>query len=226
LRGRTVGVRNYLNTAALVVRGLLADAHGVMANEMSWRVGDVDRVERDTIPIPRLLRPADVQAAPRGATLADMLASGEIDALIHYEPPRGFGQDPSRIKRLFTDPATVEQEYYRSTGIFPVMHLIGIRRTLFESDPSLAHRVYDAFTAAKDAAVADLWSQSSPKISLPWLNADVARTVELAGRDFWPYGVRKNRPALESLTRYALEQGVTARRLSMDELFAPNLLDT
>ncbi|MGZ9144133.1 MAG: hypothetical protein ACXW4O_17525, partial [Candidatus Binatia bacterium] len=180
----------------------------------------------EIIPIPKMLRPVDIQAAPRGATLADMLIANEIDAIIHYSPPRGFGREPAPIRQLFADPGATEREYFQSTGIFPIMHLIGIRRTLLESDPLLAFQVFDAFSQAKDAAIADLWSRSSPKISLPWLNADVAKTVELAGPDFWPYGVQGNRTALESITRYGFEQGLTAQQLSFEELFVPSLLDT
>ena len=152
--------------------------------------------------------------------------SGEIDALIHYNPPRGFDPAQSRIKRLFRDPAAAERQYFQATGIFPIMHLVGVRRSLLDKDPSLARKVYDAFSGAKESAISDLASQSSPRISLPWLNADVARTVELAGADFWPYGVGKNKAALESLTRYAFEQGLTRRRLPISELFAPGLLET
>ena len=219
LRGRKIGVRTYLNTAALVVRGLLAEAHGVMANDIRWLVGDIDQVERDTFPIPRLLRPVDIQAAPRGVALADMLMSGEIDALIHYAPPREFNQDKSRIRRLFTDPGRSEREYFQSTGIFPIMHLVGIRRSLLEDHPPLARQVYDAFTQAKAAAIADRRSQGSP------FSAEVTETVEHAGRDFWPYGIQQNRLALESLTRYAFEQGLTDRQLRLEDLFVSSLLD-
>ena len=226
LRGRIVGVRNYLNTAALVVRGLLADEYGVAANEISWRIGDVDQVERETIALPKLTMPFDIQAAPRGATLADMLSSGEIDALIHYNPPRGFGTPQPHIRRMFADPVTAEQAYFRATGIFPIMHLVGVRRALLRDDPQLALAIYDAFSKAKELAMTDLLSESSPKISLPWLNAAVAGTIELAGPDFWPYGVTRNKAALESLTRYAFEQGLTDRQTRLDELFPADLLQT
>jgi 4,5-dihydroxyphthalate decarboxylase len=197
LRGRIVGVRNYLNTAALVVRGLLADDYGVTADEISWRVGDIDRVERDTIALPRLTKPFDIQAAP-GVPLADMLMSGEIDALVHYTPPRGFDPAQPRIKRLFADPAAAERLYFQSTGIFPIMHLVGIRRTLIQQDPSIAGKVYNAFSNAN----------------------------ELAGDGSWPYGINRNEAALESLTRYAFEQGLTDRRMTMEEVFAADLLNT
>jgi 4,5-dihydroxyphthalate decarboxylase len=203
LRGRIVGVRSYLNTAALVVRGLLADEYGVRADEISWRVGDIEQVERQTIPISQLLRPFDIQAAPHGATLTGMLAANEIDAIVHYSPPSEFNRIPSSIRRLFADPAAAERDYFRSTGIFPIMHLVGVRRTALQANPSLARLAYDAFVQAKDAA-----------------------GIASSGPVSWPYGIENNRSALTSLTRYAFEQGVTDRQLSFEELFAADLLNT
>lgn len=227
LRGKTIGVRNYLNTAALVVRGLLADDYGVPSDAISWCIGDVNDPERTTIPVPRLEKPTDLRALPSGRTLRGELLSGGIDALIHYDPPRGFDHTAeSPFRRLFPDPAAAERAYFQKTGIFPIMHLIGIRRRLLEDDPSLARNVYDAFTRAKALAMGDLMSPSSPRISLPWLNDDVARTIALAGPDFWPYGVSKNAAALASLARYAFEQGLTNRPLTMPELFDRSLMET
>jgi 4,5-dihydroxyphthalate decarboxylase len=227
LRGRTIGVRNYLNTAALVVRGLLSDEYGVASDEMAWRVGDVNDVERTVIAVPRLERAVDIEALPYGKTLAGQLLDGGIDALVHYEPPRGFdAAGQSQFGRLFPDPAAAERAYFRKTGIFPIMHLIGVRPLLLEQDPALPKKLYDAFTSAKARAVNDLMSQSAPKLSSPWLSDDVARTVALAGPDFWPYGVRKNEAALACLVRYACEQGLTSRLLTMADLFAASLMDT
>jgi 4,5-dihydroxyphthalate decarboxylase len=200
LRGRIVGVRNYLNTAALVVRGLLADSYGVASTDISWRVGDIDRIERKTVSIPQLALPTDIRPA-LGTPLAQMLISGEIDALVHYDPPRGFGGDRPRIKRLFADPAEAERAYFQATGIFPIMHLVGVRRSLLEQDPSLARKVYYAFSQASDGAMT-------------------------ATAQSWPYGVAANASALASLTRYAFEQGLTDRPLQFDELFAFDLLAT
>lgn len=200
LRGRVIGVRNYLNTAALVVRGLLADSYGIASDEIRWRVGDIDRVQRTTIAIPSLTRPTEIRAV-QGTPLADLLLSGEIDAIVHYDPPRGFGGEQPRVRRLFADHLAAERLYFETTGIFPIMHLVGVRRDLIERDPTLPRRVFDAFSRARD-------------ITMP------GRT------DSWPYGVASNRIALESLARYAFEQGLTDRALRLDELFAPDLLQT
>lgn len=206
LRGKVIGVRNYLNTAALVVRGLLKEEYGVASDEISWRVGD---------------------ALAHGKTLTTELLSGGLDAIVHYDPPRGFSlAGDSPFKRLFSDTAAAERAYFQKTKIFPIMHLVGVRRTLLEEDSALAQKVYDAFITAKDLAVNDLLSPSSPKVSLPWLNDDVARTIALAGPDFWPYGISSNEAALASLARYAFDQGLTNRLLAVTDLFEPGLLDT
>jgi 4,5-dihydroxyphthalate decarboxylase len=204
LRGRVVGVRNYLNTAALVVRGLLSDVYGVAARDVSWRIGDVDDVERDRILVPDLLGDAEIKAVPPGATLSAMLVAGEIDAIVHYNPPRGFGPAPAPVKRLFADPTGEEQKYFADTGIFPIMHLVGIRKTRLRDDPSLAGKVYDAFERARHGV-------ASPG------------QQEGAG-DRWAYGVACNRAALEMLSRYAFEQGITSRQLQLNELFVPDLM--
>jgi 4,5-dihydroxyphthalate decarboxylase len=216
LRGRAIGVRNYLNTAALVVRGLLQDSSGIESDEVDWWVGDVDQVERDQIAVPSLLRPTSIRPAPHGRTLNDMLVDGTIDALVHYHPPRDFGAAASPIRRLFANSDAAERDYYRSTGIFPIMHLVGIRRTLHERDPLLARRVYDAFNRAKDA----------PANASPALNGSAASTPDFSAPEFWPYGVEKNRAAIAALSRYAFEQGLTARPPALEELFVPELLAT
>jgi 4,5-dihydroxyphthalate decarboxylase len=223
LRGGSIGVRNYLNTAALVVRGLLHDAYGVSADEINWWVGDVDQIERDSIPVPALSRPTHIEPAPRGRTLSEMLIDGSIDALVHYHPPRGFGGAGAPIRRLFADSAAAEREYFRSTGIFPIMHLVGIRRTLHQSDASLARRVYDAFDRANAAASADTTSSDTPT---PPRSGSAMVAIDFNAPEFWRYGVSANRSAIAALSRYAFEQGLTARPLSIEEIFVPELLTT
>lgn len=216
LRGRAIGVRNFLNTAALVVRGLLRDSAGIESDEIDWWIGDVDQVERDNIPVPSLLRQTNIRPAPRGRTLSDMLIDGTIDALVHYHPPRGFGTPASPIRRLYADSAAAERDYYRSTGIFPIMHLVGLRRPLYDRDPLLAVRIYDAFNRAKSTPGKP--SSASSGVGAP--------TPDFEAPEFWPYGVEKNRAAIATLSRYAFEQGLTARRLSLPDLFVPELLAT
>lgn len=226
LRGRTVGVREYSNTATLVVKGMLADEYGVDASDIRWRVGDVDRSERADIPVPELPEHFDIAPVARGNLLSDLLARGEIDALVSYHPPACFGQADVPVQRLFPDYRAVEEVYFRRTGIFPIMHLIGMRRSLAVQHRGLARSIFDAFCAAKDAAIAELTAMQSLKVALPWCHSDLTRTQALMGADYWPYGIERNVDAINSLLRYSHTQGLTTRIAEVEELFEPSLLNT
>ncbi|MFT4118774.1 ABC transporter substrate-binding protein [Bradyrhizobium sp.] len=226
LAGKTIGLRSFLNTAALVVRGLLKDEFQVDPCGIKWRLGDLDEPERRNIPVPGLAQPFDIQVLDYGTTLSQALLSGAIDAIVHYDPPRAFFEKDPKVRRIFSDVGAAERAYFQKTGIFPIMHLVGIRRSLVEQDPTLPWKVYDAFARAKARAISDLGVQGAQTVSLPWLRDDVERTVALAGTDFWPYGIDANKAALESLVRYAFEQGLTSQRLNVAALFDPTLSAT
>jgi len=226
LRGKLVGVREYSNTAALVVRGLLEDEYGVRAHEMRWRIGDVDHRERESIPPPRLPAAYDAAVVTDGRLLSDLLADGTLDALLAYQPPRCFTDRHPSVARLFRDPVAAEQDYHARTRRFPIMHLVGIRRDLAARNPGLARRVHDAFCRAKAAAIADLGASQALKVTLPWAAAELERTKRAMGEDFWPYGVAANRAILEAMTGYPVSQGLIGRRLGLEELFEPSTLDT
>lgn len=226
LKGRRVGVREYSMTAAVVARGVLSDEFGVPADTIQWVVGDVDERERDTIPLPDLPPGFTVERAPDSALLSDMLLKGGIDALLAYKPPKAFLAGDSRVRRLFPDYAEREMRYAKASGIFPIMHLMGIRRELAEAEPWLPQVLQKAFTRAKDLAMQDLTMVQALKISLPWLAKAVAETHDALGQDYWPYGIEKNRRAIEALTRWHHEQGLSPRRLRVEEIFCAATLQT
>jgi 4,5-dihydroxyphthalate decarboxylase len=226
LRGRRVGVREYSMTAAVVGRGVLAEEFGLRADEVHWVAGDVDEPERTTIPLPSLPSGFSVERAPDGALLADMLVSGDIDALLAYKPPKPFLAGDARVRRLFADPTDREMAFARRTKIFPIMHLMGIRRELAEAEPWLAKALLDAFTQAKDLALADLAVVQALKISLPWVAKAVEETRAALGSDYWPYGIAKNRFAIEALARWHHEQGLSPRLLRPEEMFFRTTLDS
>jgi len=226
LRGRRVGVRDYANTASLVARGFLEDDYGLNARDVRWIVGDIDHVERTNIRLPQLAPGFDVCTAPTGQLLSKLLASGELDGLIDFQPPRCFVEGNAAVGRLFPDHQSAERDYFARSGIFPIMHVLVLRREIAERDGWVADHLYRAFGKAKDIAVADLWSPGALKISLPWVSEEYRRTVDLMGRDFWPYGIAANHTAIESIARYIHAQGLAPRQLAIDELFAPSLLST
>ncbi len=224
LRGRRIGVREYSMTAAVVARGVLEDEHGIGGRDVTWVMGDVDEVERTHIPLPELPAGFTVERAPEGRLLVDMLFAGEIDALLAYKPPKAFAKGDPRIIRLFPDYEAREQEYARRTGIFPVMHLMGVRRDVAEGEPWLPMALQAAFTKAKDMAIADLSIVQALKVALPWAPAEYARTVAALGEDYWPYGVKRNRAALEALARWHHAQGLSPRPIAVEEMFWPGTL--
>jgi 4,5-dihydroxyphthalate decarboxylase len=220
LKGRLVGVREYTMTAAVVARGILADEYGIRAEDIRWCMGDVDVRERDRIDAPTLARDIDVTVAPDGKFLDSMLRVGEIDALLAYKPPPCFVDNAPNVGRLFPDYVRDEKAYFKKTGIFPIMHPVGVKTGLLHQHPWLSANLYAAFDKAKAIAMEDLRAVQALKIALPWLADAVGDTVAIMGPDFWPYGIEPNRSALDALTRQAHAQGVTARRLTLKEMFA------
>lgn len=225
LRGREVGVPEYQVTAALWVRGLLQDEYGVASSEIRWRTGGIEepgRYEKLALELP-----PEIEVKPIAAEMAlgPMLAGGEIDALVAPRAPRCFVAGTPGVGRLFPDYRQAERDYFAKTALFPIMHVVGVRRTLLERQPWLAASVYKAFLRAKAAAVAELANSTALHATLPWLAAELEQTRSLMGDDYWPYGVEANRTALEALTRYSFQQGLTPRQLAIEELFAPSTLD-
>jgi 4,5-dihydroxyphthalate decarboxylase len=221
LRGKRVAVPEYQMTAAVWVRGILRDEYGIEPEEIDWHTGGLREpayAERLAV---RLPAGVEVRRIPVDRTLEEMLQSGDLDALITTEQPPAMREPGSPIRRLFTDYGEVERAYYSRTGIFPIMHLLVVRRDVYEANPWVAKSLTDAFTEAKAAGNARLRFQPSLPVGLPWLQ----EAIEEVDRDFdgdaFPYGVEPNRHVLDVMTRYMHEQGLTARRVGVDELFAP-----
>ena len=149
-----------------------------------------------------------------------MLRNGELDALFTARAPSSFLKGEPHIARLFPNTRAAEQAYYKKTGLFPIMHLIGIRKTLVERYPWLAVSVYKAFCEAKALAMVDLRDVNALMVTLPWLEAETNETIAVMGKDFWKYGIHENVPEIEALTQYVHEQGLTDRKVAVEELFA------
>ena len=226
LEGKTVGLVEYDMTAAVVVRGLLRDEYGVDTTKIRWRVGDPEVPWREKIPIPDVPDGTDVAPVADGRTLNEALASGALDALCGIEPPSCFTAGAPGVDRLFPDWRSVERDYFARTGIFPIMHAIGIKRELLDANPWLAVSLMEAFESAKDLALRELAVMNAPKATLPWVAAELQATKNVMGEDYWPYGIDKNRSILETLIKYSFEDGLILRRLGIDELFAPSMLYT
>jgi 4,5-dihydroxyphthalate decarboxylase len=223
LKGRVVGVPEYSMTAAVWVRGMLQDEYGVKPADIEWRTGGLEEPGRGEMLKVNLPSSLHVKRVEEKA-LSDMLSTGELDALITARAPSCFTKGNPNVTRLFKDFRSAEKTYFAKTGLFPIMHLIGIRESLVERYPWIATSLYKAFRQAKAACLADLDEVVALPISLPWVSSEVEETKALMGENFWPYGVKENGKTLEAITRYSYEQGLSARRLPVEELFVPATL--
>jgi 4,5-dihydroxyphthalate decarboxylase len=209
-------------TANVWIRGIFEDEYGVKPIDIRWRRGGLEepgREERTKIKLPA---DVDYAAIPEHRTLSDMLAKGEIDALLSARAPSCFRDGAPHVGRMFADYPAVEEVYFRKTRIFPIMHAVGIRRSLVERHPWLAVSVYKAFLKAKALCMKELGQIGHLATSLPWSVAEYHRLRTAMGEDYWSYGVAANRHVLATLTRYSFAQGLSVRKLDVDEMFAPS----
>jgi 4,5-dihydroxyphthalate decarboxylase len=209
LKGKRIGVGDYQMTAAVWTRGYLQHEYGVRPNDLAWVVGR---------PIRAIEPPRDVDITVLGAgeNLDELLERGDIDALMSVMIPQGLGRT---VKRLFPDFRRVEQDYYRKTGIFPIMHTFVLRTRVYDANTWLAVGLYRAFCRARDAAYRHMYDTDALTVSLPWVIDEVERSKEVA----WDYSIEGSRPTLEALVQYLDEQELTRRRMDVAELFAPNV---
>ena len=227
LRGRKVGVPEYQMTAALWLRGFFQHEYGVHPREMEWRSGGQETPGREEKL--KLQLPPDIhyEPIPEGKTLSRMLDAGELDALFTARTPSCFADGSPNVVRMFSNFIQAEAEYYRKTGIFPIMHTIVLKRQTYEEHPWLAMSLYKACLASKNIVLKGLLhTGGAPLYSiLPWGGWEAERTRSILGDDWWPYGIEKNRTTVEALCRYSYEQGLSVRLATMEELFAPETFD-
>lgn len=220
LKGKQIGVPEYQMTANVWVRGMLEEEYGVKPADILWRRGGLEepgREERSPMKVPPGV---DLKTVPTDRSLSDMLEKGELDGVIGARAPTCYLRGAPNVGRLFPDYPAVEEAYFKKTKLFPIMHAIGIRRSLVEKYPWLAVSVYKAFVKAKALCVHELGQIGHLATTLPWPVAEYDRVRKFMGEDFWPYGVHENKHALETLARYSSEQGLSQRLVRLDEMFA------
>lgn len=222
LAGKTIGTPLWIQTAAIWIRGHLRHDYGVDLGSVRWVQGAVEHAgaHGDDPPLPSPLMPLDIVKAPPDRSLNDMLAAGEIDALIGSRAPDSIRHD-SAVGRLFADYRAVERAYFAKTGIHPIMHCVAIRRAVYEANPWIARSLYDAFCASKDWALEMMRFSGAQRYMLPWLFSDLDEIDALFAGDPWPYGIDANRPTLTALTGYMAEQGMIDREIPIEDLFVP-----
>lgn len=221
LRGKVVGTPEYQLTACVWMRGILGDRHGVPYDSVTYRTGGQEtagRVEKASVDLGESVR---ISAIPADRTLSEMLVTGEIDALCTPRVPSPFTAGDPRVQRVFPDVVAAEKEYYAATGIFPIMHVVVVRRDVYERHPWVAQSLSKALLAAKDQAYDRLYDTSALRFMLPWLIPQLEEARTLLGEDYWSYGLEPNRENLATFLRYHHEQGLSKRLFAPEELFAP-----
>jgi 4,5-dihydroxyphthalate decarboxylase len=219
LEGKRIGLPMYTMTASIFIKGLLEHDHGVDLSGITWVEGQINAADRhgnpSTMP---LVRPARIEKNTSGKSLSDLLEAGEIQAIIGTGMPKALGRNPD-IVRLFPNFREVEKDYYRRTRIFPVMHLVVIRKDVHERHPWLAKNLYKAFDDAKNLALEKMKYIGALRYMLPWLPDDLDEIEDVFGGDPWPYGIAPNRPTLEALVRYLHDQGLISAPIPLEKLF-------
>jgi len=219
LCGKRMGVPEYSMTAAVWLRGMFQHEYGILPSEIHWvQAGEEHPGRKDRVDFEM---PAAVRLESRpDTTLNALIESGEIAAMMSPRMPTCFLQGSPRVKRLFPDYRQAEMAYFKKTGMFPIMHVLVIKRSIYEKEPWVAQTLYKAFCDAKEICMRDLYDTNILRVSLPWTSAEYEDTRDLMTADYWPYGLEANRANLETLHGYLLEQGLIKQKLNLDELFA------
>lgn len=221
LKGRRIGVPEYQLTANVWARAILQDDYGVSPADVTWVRGGIDepgRPEKIKLRLPPDVR---MENAPEGDTISAMLDRGDIDGFMAPRPPGGAAASNPDVGWLFDDPTAVAKDYYRRTGVFPIMHVVGVRKDLAAQHPWLPGAVLKAFEQAKAAALARLADTSATKVTLPFVEEQLKAARESMGQDYWSYGVAPNRATLEAFVRHHHAQGLSARLMAVDDIFHP-----
>jgi 4,5-dihydroxyphthalate decarboxylase len=227
LRGKRVGTPGYGMSANTWIRGFLLDEYGIKPDEMQWIETTKSSDEGALNVAPPKFLPAGfpLVKGPPGIDESELLLSGGCDALITAITPRAFLEGNPKIRRLFPDFRATERDYFKKTGVFPIMHVVAIRTDAIEAYPGLPKAVFQMYSQAKQVAYANLETTTSLKVTLPWVTQEFEDTRELMGENFWPYGIQANRKELELVMRYTHEQGLTKDRRKFEELFHPSTLE-
>jgi len=223
LAGKRIGTPLYTQTAAIWIRGDLENIYGADLSDVQWIQGAVEKAgtHGDPPAPPQLSKPIKISSNTSDKSLSQMLADGEIDAVLGSRMPDSVRTHPDKVAHLFPDFRQEEKRYYQEHRIHPIMHCVVIRRDIYESNKWIAQSLYKAFLAAKDWAIDQMYFSGAQKYMLPWLFDDLREIDNIFGGDPWPYGIEENRPTLEALVKYMRQQNFIAEEVGLEDLFAP-----
>lgn len=225
LIGKKIGCPEYQMTAPVWIRGILSDEFGIPVDSVTYFTGgeeEPNRTEKLKLSLPDNIK---VERIGEGKTLSKMLLDGEIDALYTARKPSTYQGPGGTVRRLFENFQSVEESYFAKTGIFPIMHTIVVKRSIYEEDPWVCQSLLKAFSQAKDITMQSLSETAALKAMLPWLVAHFEDAQRIMGEDYWPYGFDANEATINTFLRYSFEQGLSKRQLKAEELFAPETLE-
>ena len=226
LKGKRIGLPEYQLSANVWARAILQDDYGVRPEDVTWVRGGIEspgRPEKIALQLPPGVK---LESAPEDSTISDMLDRGEIDAFMAPRPPSAHVLANPNVGWLFDDPTSVAKDYYRRTNVFPIMHVVGVRKSLAEAQPWLPGAVFKAFSQAKSAALEALSDTSATKVTLPFVEEQLKAARDTMGEDYWSYGVAPNRATIETFLRHHYSQGLSTRQLSVDEIFHPSTYES
>ena len=224
LRGRRVGIPEFQMTAMVWVKGILSDDYGVKVTDVEWHMGGLEepgREERVPLKLPAEIK---IRSIPPDRTLSQMLEVGEVDAVLAARSPSPFIQGSAHVRRLFENFVEVEKDYFKRTGIFPIMHTVAIRRSVYDANPWVAVSLYKAFIEAQRVSLNGLYGAPALRYSLAWLYSYLEQERQFLGPDGWANGAARNRKTVDTLIRYLAEQGIIVEAFPFESLFAPNTL--
>lgn len=225
LKGKRIGVAEYQLSANVWVRGILEDSYGIKPADIIWVRGGMDtpgRPEKIQLDLPADIR---IEQAGPNNTLNQMLADGDIDGFIGPRWPRCFDEGHPHVGRLFSDSISTAENHFQETGIFPIMHVLGVRRTLAADHPWLPGALFKGFSAAKAIAQAALNDTSATKVTMPFVEDNLDRAKRLIGPDYWSYGIPDNVKVLEAFLDMHFRQGLSPRRVTIEEAFHPTTFE-
>jgi 4,5-dihydroxyphthalate decarboxylase len=223
LKGKSIGSPEWAHTAAVYMRGWLEHEAGVRLRDVHWyqaganEIGRIEKVELNLPPGVQLTRIAD-------RSLSEMIASGEIDCALIARPPNSFLAGHPDVMRLFPDFYEREEEHFARSKVFPIMHVIAMRRDILDAHPWAARNLYNAFNESKRRSVERLLDPAVSRYPLPWLPTYARRMRDLFDGDPFPFGIEENRPTLELFLQYTFEQGIAHRHARPEEIFPAGIM--
>lgn len=223
LKGKIIGSPEWAHTAAVYMRGWLNDEHGVGLHDIHWYqagANEAGRIEKVELDLPKGLKLTRVS----DKSLSELLASGEIDCALIARPPDCFRQGHPDVERLFPNYREMEEEYYRRTRVWPIMHIIAVQKHILDANPWVARNLFNAFVESKRRSLERLLDPAVSRYPLPWLPVYARKMRDMFEGDPFPYGIEENRPTFEQFMRYTYEQGIAKRHAKPEEIFPKGIM--